>query len=73
VYFLGMSSRLSDGLLPVRLSALGTMFFLGASLGGALPVPWWVWFVVAVPMGLYMVLKFTLWLHTDDEDDDAGA
>lgn len=46
------------------------MFFLGASLGHLAPVPTWLWFTLAVVTGVYMMLKFTLWI---DEDDDAGT
>ena len=69
---------LSDGLSYVRLTALGTMFFLGATAGRSAPVPWWVWFTLATCCGIVMMLLFFDWAHKEEtkgakEPDDGGA
>lgn len=54
--------KLFDGGAKVRLSALGTMFLLGATLGRSISLlPWWAYFAGAVVIGFAMVLLFLKW------------
>jgi hypothetical protein len=74
-------NSLSDGLAPVRLAALGTMFFLGASSGRALSIiPTWIPFTLALICGVFMILAFFNWAHgphglgsKQEEGDDGSA
>jgi hypothetical protein len=76
-----MSQRHFDltdgGLVYSRLAALGTMFFLGATVGRVLTVvPWWVPFIFAGLVGVYMIhafLKASLRIAEHAEKDHHGG
>lgn len=64
---------MKDGLLWTRLCALGTMALLGATVGRATPLPWYVYLGGAVVVGGLMMFTFFRACVEDDRGDPLGA